>query len=108
MFILIIYMSNYQILLMQHVFTMYLLMLHVFLHVCNVAEENRCLSSPVSRDKPGPGLTTELYMYVHVSCDATGSHTCCILTEMILYPFSVYTVYSTQYCDCINKLCYIR
>ena len=69
-------------------------MLHVFMHVCKVAEENRCLSSPVSRDKPGAGLTTELYIYMYMHHVTPLDHTRVVSGTKRYCIYCRYTLYT--------------
>ena len=70
----------------------YVLLLHVFLNICNVTASNTCPSQAyeaLSRPK-------RYCIYIRVSCDnTTCSHMCGILIEAVLCP--VVSVYCTLY-----------
>ena len=116
--IIYIYISTYRILI--HVtmycyihFTMHFLLLHAFLHVCNVVEKNRCPCLHLlmdTRQLLALAKTAEASMHTCVECQMTqfSSHSWLYWMQLHCIQLSVYNIYCTQYYAYIIKLCYIR
>ena len=96
---------------MLHAYNTYVLLLHVFLLVYNVTQPNRCLTLlPLSTD------TKQRYeASANLTAEARVGHMCVLyhITQALPHSWDTlklycthcqYTVYCTQYYDCIIKL----
>ena len=77
-------------------------MLHLFLHVCVITEQN-CHTCPALTDINQGNHKTSGACVWYIRCRSLPSYLCVIPTEVILYQLSVYIIYCTLYCDCIIK-----
>ena len=74
-------------------------MLHVSLHVCNVAEKNRCLTLPVSKDrKASAGLTIETGIAQVCRVSGDTSFVCTLGYPDQSYTVPIVSVYNTVHC----------